>query len=67
LYRDFNLKQFDLVVNMSGLKIADPGVPIETWDVKDPYGGSDDDFRATRELLEMLVMRLILRIRTRKI
>ncbi len=66
-YTDLDLKQYDLVINMSGHKITAPGVPLETWDVRDPYGGSDDDFRATRELLEMMVMRLILRIRTSKL
>ncbi|MBC8167681.1 MAG: hypothetical protein H7Y20_17660 [Bryobacteraceae bacterium] len=41
-------------------------VPVETWDVPDPYGRSEKTFQQTRDQIEMLVMNLILRIRTGK-
>lgn len=67
-FRDLDLTRFDLIVNISGTPLAaDIGVPVEDWDVEDPYGGSEDDFRAARETLEMLVMRLILRVRLGKL
>jgi protein-tyrosine-phosphatase len=64
---DLDLRQFDLLVNISGQAL--PGsipVPVETWAVEDPYGGTDADYRHAREAIEMLVMRLILRIRSGK-
>jgi len=64
-----NLKpsNYDLIVNMSGSKLPDNlGVPVENWPVADPMGRSDDTFRKCRDEIEMLVMRLILRIRTGK-
>ena len=46
--------QYDLIVNMSGATLpSNIGVPVENWDVEDPYGGSEDDFRAAREVIEM--------------
>ncbi len=64
---NMDLSGYDLIVNMSGKKIPfNPGVPVETWDVPDPMGGVEEDFRRTRELLEMLVMRLVLRFRAGK-
>ena len=42
-------------------------VPVEDWAVADPMGGSEDDFREAREKIEMLVMRLILRVRSGKL
>jgi arsenate reductase len=67
-YQDLDLLRFDIVVNMSGRPIQIPRGPrLETWDVRDPYGKSEDHFRETRETLERMVMNLILRIRTKKI
>ncbi len=61
------LSDYDLLVNMSGAKLpTNLGVPVENWDVADPFGHSDETFRACRDLIEMLVMGLILRIRTGK-
>jgi len=63
-FRDLDLQQYDLVVNMSGSELPkNLGVAVENWDVEDPMGRSEDDFRETREKIEMLVMRLILRAR----
>src|SRR5687767_1567849 len=66
-FRDLDLDEYDLVVNISGQKLpSNLGVSVENWDVKDPFGGGPEDFRRAMEQLEMLVMRLILRIRTGK-
>lgn len=67
-FRDLDLKGYDLIVNMSGSALPKTiGVPVENWDVDDPMGGSEDDFRVARETIEMLVMRLILRVRLGKL
>ena len=67
-FRDLNLSQYDLIVNMSGATLPSSiDVPVENWDIEDPYGGSEDDFRAAREVIEMAVMRLILRVRLGKL
>ena len=67
-FRDLNLSQYDLIVNMSGATLPSSiGVPVEDWDIEDPYGGSEDDFRTAREVIEMAVMRLILRVRLGKL
>jgi arsenate reductase (thioredoxin) len=67
-FRDLDLKGYDLIVNMSGSALPRTiGVPVEDWEVDDPMGGSEDDFRVARETIEMLVMRLILRVRLGKL
>jgi arsenate reductase len=67
-FRDLDLREYDLVVNMSGSMLpANLGVPVENWNVDDPYGGTEDDFRQAREVIEMAVMRLILRARLGKL
>jgi protein-tyrosine-phosphatase len=66
-FRDLDLSEYDLVVNISGQRLpGNLGVAIENWEVEDPFGGDPEDFRRAMEKLEMLVMRLILRIRTGK-
>jgi len=66
-YSDVKPANYDLIVNMSGRNLpGDPGVPVETWDVLDPIGQSEDVFRSVRDSIEMLVMHLILRIRKGK-
>lgn len=65
---DFDLSQYDLIVNISGRPLREKvGVPIENWNVEDPFGASDEEYRITRDKLEMMVMNLILRIRTGKL
>ena len=57
----FNLRNFDLVVNISGHKL--PGrtaTPVETWNVADPIAMGAEEFREVRDDLERRVMRLIL-------
>ena len=66
-FRDLDFGDYDLIVNMSGANISeDLGIPVETWNVRDPFGGSEDDYRRARDEIEGAVMRLILRIRTGK-
>jgi arsenate reductase (thioredoxin) len=65
---DVDLSRYDLIVNMSGSQLSgDLGVPVENWDVKDPYGRPEAEFRAARADIEMRVMQLILRLRTGKL
>jgi arsenate reductase len=67
-FYDLDLSQYDLIVNMSGSMLPkNLSVPVEDWQVDDPMGRSEDDFRAAREVIEMLVMRLILRVRLGKL
>jgi arsenate reductase (thioredoxin) len=67
-FRDADLRDYDLIVNMSGSPLPrNLGIPVEDWNVDDPMGKTEDDFRKTRETIEMLVMRLILRARMGKI
>ena len=67
-FRDLDLKDYDLIVNMSGIGAAeDNRSPVEDWKVDDPMGGTEDDFRAARETIEMLVMHLVLRARLGKL
>lgn len=54
---------FDIVVNMSGAKIALPGAQMVEWPVVDPIGQKDEVYRAVAERIEGLVMRLILDLR----
>jgi arsenate reductase len=53
---------FDVVVNISGRRV--PGYPDALeWKVNDPIGGTDEEYRATRDQIEQLVMKLILDLR----
>jgi arsenate reductase len=53
---------FDLIVNISGYPI--PGHPQAVqWKVNDPIGGPPEVYRATRDQIEQLVMKLILELR----
>jgi len=66
-YHDMKLSEYDVIVNMSGSKLPElPGLTVETWTVADPFGKSEERFKECRDALEMLVMRLVLRIRTGK-
>ena len=63
---EVDLPQFDLLVNMSGEKLPGLRVPTEDWNVPDPIGRGEEDFRKTADLLEQMVMRLILQIRLKQ-
>ncbi len=58
------LKNFDLIVNMSGAKLP-ARIPIEVreWKVDDPIGQSEEVYLTVRDQIESGVMRLILEFR----
>lgn len=67
-FRDLDVSRYDMIVNISGQPIPQNlGIPVENWTIEDPMGGNEDQFRRTRDEIEMLVMRLILRVRTGKL
>ena len=55
---------FDLVVNMSGFPLAIPAPRVVAWEVPDPIGQEEAIYREVAALIESLVMRLILELRT---
>jgi len=58
----FPRNHFDIVVNMSGYPV--PGYPQAIpWKVDDPIGGDAEDYRATRDTVEQLVIQLIIELR----
>ena len=61
----FENGHFDRVVNMSGYPL--PRFPMATeWNVRDPIGGTADEYRAVRDQIENMVMKLILELRRPK-
>ena len=53
---------FDMVINLSGMPIRGfPNAP--EWKVRDPIGGTAEEYRAIRDQIEQLVMKLILDLR----
>jgi arsenate reductase (thioredoxin) len=58
----FPRNHFDLVLNISGHPIGEYPRAVE-WKVNDPIGGSPEQYRATRDRIEQLVMNLILNLR----
>jgi len=54
----------DLIVNMSGMRLpVEPAVPVETWEIRDPVGESEEIYRQVRDQIELRVMQLILSLR----
>jgi arsenate reductase len=67
-FQELDPTDYDLIVNISGAALPKSvAVPIEEWKVEDPMGRKQEEFRKTRETLEMLVMRLVLRARLGKL
>ena len=65
---EVDLPSFDLVVNMSGMKLpSSVRTSTEDWPVPDPYGAAEPAYRKACDDIESRVMRLILRIRTGKL
>jgi protein-tyrosine-phosphatase len=54
--------RFDLILNMSGYPLPGCSAAIE-WKVRDPIGGTPEQYRAARDQIERLVMNLILELR----
>ncbi len=62
-----NLDNVDLIVNMSGHALEfETEARIETWNIRDPIGESEEVYRDVRDQIEQRVMRLILELRARK-
>ncbi len=59
-----NVSTFDVIVNMSGVKLPNR-LPIEVreWKVEDPIGKNEETYETVRDQIEMAVMRLILDMR----
>ena len=57
-------RPFDLIVNMSGAKLAIPGARVLDWPVQDPIGQKEEVYRSVAAQIEGLVMRLILDLRS---
>jgi protein-tyrosine-phosphatase len=54
----FPAGHFDLVVNLTGFPL--PGHPnAMEWKIRDPIGGSAEEYRTVRDQIEMLVQALI--------
>jgi protein-tyrosine-phosphatase len=59
-FRVDEANDFDLVVNMSGYDLPEGvRVPVETWDVPDPIGESDEFYAQVRDQIERLVIQLV--------
>jgi arsenate reductase len=56
--------RFDLIVNMSGVDLADfAGTPTRIWTVRDPIGTKYETHCEIRDEIESAVMELILQMR----
>jgi len=58
----FPSDHFDLVVNLSGQPLRAFPAASE-WKVRDPIGGTPEQYRAVRDQIEALVMKLIVQLR----
>jgi protein-tyrosine-phosphatase len=59
-----NVASFDLIVNMSGMKLpGKPQMEVRDWRVQDPMGQSEEVYVSVRDKVEMAVMTLILELR----
>jgi arsenate reductase len=58
------IADFDLLVNMSGVKLPSRiPLPVREWKIEDPIGRSEEVYCTVRDQIEDLVMRLILEFR----
>jgi len=58
------ISDFDLLINMSGVKLPSRiPLPVREWKIEDPIGRSEEVYREVRDQIEDLVMRLILEFR----
>jgi len=55
---------FDIVVNMSGMRLAVAAAQLVDWPVPDPVGQNEETYRTVASQIEALVMRLILELRS---
>lgn len=65
--RHADCENLDLLVNLSGQSLEnlfdDPVVPVEDWDVRDPFGGDLEDYRRARDDIDRRVRDLAGRLR----
>jgi arsenate reductase len=55
---------FDVIVNISGRDMpVEVSVPVVVWDVEDPVGATDDEYRRARDLIQKLTIELIAKLR----
>lgn len=57
---------FDVVVNISGMRLPAPHQNARTWDVDDPYVKPEAEYVKTANQIESLVMALILELRNQR-
>lgn len=65
---DVEIDSADLIVNMTGIPgtaLFQPGLAIEDWDVGDPYGEDPEVFRMIRDEIEVKILELAERLRSR--
>lgn len=63
-YDPYITAQLDLIINMSGFDLPEPvDAPVRNWMVCDPFGQSEEIYRASRDHIERQVMQLILQLR----
>lgn len=63
-FSSIDFRSLDLIVNMSGRKIpANFATEVQDWNVEDPIGKDEAVYIASRDKIEMMVMRLILELR----
>jgi arsenate reductase len=56
-------ESFDVIVNMSGVKLQVTSAQVREWQVPDPIGQKESIYRTIAGQIEGLVMRLILELR----
>ena len=62
-----DLAEFDVIVNISGYPFpVETGAQVDTWNVRDPIGESEEVYQEVRDQIEQRVMRMILELRSRK-
>lgn len=66
-FQSLDLSNTDLIINMSGQRLATGTIPVEEWPIRDPIGQSDVIYRQVCSDIEMKVMNLILRLRSGKL
>jgi arsenate reductase (thioredoxin) len=58
------ISEFDLLVNMSGVRLPSRiPLTVREWKIEDPIGRSEEVYREVRDQIEDLVMQLILEFR----
>jgi arsenate reductase len=57
-------ESFDVVVNLSGVRLTLPAARQVEWPVRDPIGQPDEVYRSVASEIEGLVMRFILELRS---